>query len=454
MNNLNRKLGPYLIQETISVGSRSTLYRAVNPKPGGGDFGIRVLNSPNDPMDSKLLLHEYHSHNALKGRFTPQVVGIYRGEGALVYRWVSGVSLKRVIDAHREGLVHLNVKSVVEICCQVASAFHELHTHPEARRPPIYGRLNADHVLLSRVGTTVLLGMGRQLYNSDKNYRSPEQAAVAFVDWRTDQWSLGALMVELLLQTKLYHNQSNLQQALLKGDVSYWTQAVGQRWPILEPVLTRMLSANAGERYSDERRLVNELRAIHQKLDGRVECRAISEALIQSPPHGATFHRQQLGPPPVRRQADPPIASQDITEPLPVFASSISENNAPPKLQPRKKAKLNLSSDLEFKSMDEAIALSDSMDATEKIFRSAKIEADWDESSDMEFSEWDSAFQTAEEPITSPPRSQIEDEPPMADYTPNIPPVPYWLEVMNMALLVVFTLLALLHIIRIAKHVF
>ena len=104
--------------------------------------------------------------------------------------------------------------------------------------------------------------------------------------------------------------------------------------------------------------------------------------------------------------------------------------------------------------MDDAIALSDSMDATEKIFRSAKVEADWDESSDMEFSEWDSAFQTAEEPIISPPQSQIEDEPPMADYIPSIPPVPYWLEVMNMALLVVFTLLALLHIIRIAKHVF
>ena len=454
MNNLNRKLGPYLIQETISVGTRSTLYRAVNPKPGGGDFGIRILNAPNDPMDSRLLLHEYHSHIALKGRFTPQVVGIYRGEGALVYRWVNGVSLRTVIDAHSAGRIHLNVKSVVEICCQVASSFHELHTHPEARRPPIYGRLNADHVLLTRLGTTTLLGMGRQLYNSDKHYRSPEQAAVAFVDWRTDQWSLGALMVELLLQTKLYHNQSQIQDELLKGNVRPWVQAVSQKWPILEPVLSRMLSPNAGDRYSDERQLVNDLRAINQQLDGRVECRAITEALIQSPPHGSRFHRQNLGPPPVRRQADPPIASQDITEPLPVYASALNEKRHPKKLKPRKKAKLNPRLGEYPQKEDEISSRTASTEATERMLRPPKVEADWDESSDIEFSEWDSAFQTAEEPIVPPPEPEPADEGPSYSNPQTVPPVPQWLEVTNLALLVVFALMSFVHIIRILKYVF
>lgn len=432
----NRKLGPYLLQETISVSDRATLFRAVNPKPGGGDFGIRILNNPDEPMDARLLLHEYHSHNALKGRFTPQVVGIYRGEGALVYRWITGVSLQRVIEGHLNRYIELNIKSAVEIILQLATALADLHTHPEAQRPPIYGRLNPEHVLLTRLGTTVILGMGRQLYNPDKNYRSPEQAAVAFVDWRSDQWSLGALMVELLLQEKLYNNRSDLQAALLEGDVRHWTEAIKLKWPDLGVIVTKMLSANAGDRYTDERELIQSLRQAHQKLEGRVRCRAICEKLLHNPiPPQTKIPKASAEKERPRMNLTP--STLEITEPYPINPD-LGHNR---KRNSRKShAKPNTVAKSQPQKESDMVATSNSTD--ERL--------DWDETPDMEISEWDMALPTAEV-YASDNSENLEFD---YNYTPPAPAVPTWLFALNFILLIVFSLLALMHLSRIFQNVF
>ena len=467
MSLINRKLGSYVLQEEISVGERATLFRAVNPRPNGGEFSIRLLHDPNDPIDERLLRHEYHSLQALKGRFTPKVIGIYRGEGALVCEWTNGISLQDLIDGHLNKRVNLNAKSAVEIICQLATSLQELHSHPEAKRPPIFGRLNPNHVLLTISGNTILLGMGRRLYNSEHHYRSPEQAAVAFIDWRTDQWSLGALMVELLLQEKLYDNRSDIQSALLEGNVSHWTKAIGIRWPLLGPIITKMLNPHAGDRYQNERQLIRELRNCHHQLEGRVMCRAMCETLIQYPNHPQNIptlpidvpglhlsmeasQAPSISPPEYRsRQTVQKVDSE--LEPIPLQPSQRYKNTpAPePQPQPQPQPQATVQSQTIYSDVEETEIDGNVQTTIYPAPKAKSADIEWEDASEDGFTDWDVALPTAESDRNSEEYSfdDIEGE----EIIPTIPPL--LLHFIH-AVLLIDSLLAVLIMLQILSNAF
>ena len=59
----------------------------------------------------------------------------------------------------------------------------------------------------------LLLGLGRNQWSNHPYYMSPEQIQQAFIDWRSDQWALGALIIELFLGIPPYHNHPDPLQA-------------------------------------------------------------------------------------------------------------------------------------------------------------------------------------------------------------------------------------------------
>ena len=106
----------------------------------------------------------------------------------------------------------------------------------------VYGRLSPSHIIISPNGGISLIGLGRNPWNNTPHFTSPEQAQQAFLDWRTDQWSLGALMVFLFTKTKPYQEQKNPFGAAKNAHITPYITAFQSDHPTLYPTLKKMLS--------------------------------------------------------------------------------------------------------------------------------------------------------------------------------------------------------------------
>ena len=105
-------------------------------------------------------------------------------------------------------------------------------------------------------------GFGASPRGTFAAYTPPEQAAAAFLDARSDQWTLGAIGVELLLGERLYTGVSDRREAAINGSVDPWITMLEQRFPSASRVLGRMLSPAAGDRYESDGEVIADLLAL------------------------------------------------------------------------------------------------------------------------------------------------------------------------------------------------
>jgi serine/threonine-protein kinase len=94
-------------------------------------------------------------------------------------------------------------------------------------------------------------------------YMSPEQMAGADVDRRTDIWSIGVVMFELLTGRRLFRRQSEAAtvHAVLHEGVPHLDVIAPGRSPELAAIVARCLSADPVGRYVSAAALANDLRA-------------------------------------------------------------------------------------------------------------------------------------------------------------------------------------------------
>lgn len=115
-------------------------------------------------------------------------------------------------------------------------------------------------------------------------YMSPEQSSGAAVDARTDIWSLGVVLYEMLagcvpFQGKDAHRQIIAIQEQEPPHLSRFTAGVPER---LQEIIRKALAKDPGERYQTVKDLLIDLRSLRRKLEVEAEVERISGA--DSPP--------------------------------------------------------------------------------------------------------------------------------------------------------------------------
>ena len=114
------------------------------------------------------------------------------GATALYYTvpYVSGESLRERLDRERQ----LPIAESLRIAADVAGALAATHA-----RGVVHGDVRPEHILLSGGDSAaVLAGLGAADLASDVTYRSPERAAGHPADARSDVYSLGLVLYEML----------------------------------------------------------------------------------------------------------------------------------------------------------------------------------------------------------------------------------------------------------------
>jgi serine/threonine-protein kinase len=272
-------LGPYEILGTLGAGGMGHVYRARDPRLTR-DVAIKVMAAElaNDAAWLRRFEEEARATAALSH---PNVLAVYdvgRSDGVsyIVTELLDGETL-------RERLAHgpLPIRKAVEVALQTLSGLGAAHA-----RGIVHRDLKPENIFLTRDGHAKILDFGlakvtklsgsaapdslptlvseSELVVGTVSYMAPEQARGLAADARSDLFSFGAILYEMLCGQRAFHRNSMADTlcAILKEEPpSLPRRSVGYP-PALVRVLNRCLEKDATDRFQSARDVAFALESI------------------------------------------------------------------------------------------------------------------------------------------------------------------------------------------------
>ncbi|MFT3904877.1 MAG: serine/threonine-protein kinase [Steroidobacteraceae bacterium] len=272
------RIGKYTIINEVGRGSTGTVYLSHDPYYGR-DVAIKVYNIDASGEDDrariarKMFLSEAHMVGMLQH---PNILPIYDAgeENGHCYIVTEHVHGARTLSAYCRPDNLLRVDDVVEIMFKCAKALHYAHT-----RGVIHRDIKPSNIMLTQSSDVRIIDFGIALVADSEisriegiagspSYMSPEQVQSLELDNRSDLYSLGAVMYELLTGSRPFR-AGNL--AKLLHQIVYATpppiHSLRSEIPEeLENVVATALQKDPERRYRNGVDLAGELTRVHQKL--------------------------------------------------------------------------------------------------------------------------------------------------------------------------------------------
>lgn len=279
--NVPQRIGKYEIVREVGEGSTGTVYLSHDPYYGR-DVAIKLYyddfggDEDKSRAARKMFLSEAHMVGMLQH---PQLMPIYdageeNGHCYVVTEYVQGA---RTLAAFCRQDDLLPVDQVVEIIFKCAKALHYAHS-----RGVIHRDIKPSNIMYTQDGDVRIIDFGIALVSDSEvsrlegiagspSYMSPEQAQGQPLTNRSDIYSLGAVMYELLTGTRPFR-AGNL--AKLMHQIIYATpppiHTLRREVPEeLEEVVATALQKDTGKRYRSGQDLAAALTRVHQKLRTR-----------------------------------------------------------------------------------------------------------------------------------------------------------------------------------------
>jgi len=257
----------YRIENVLGEGAHGTVYSASDLTIEGTVWALKeIRESALPPADrSEVVAHFYREAGilrALNHTGIPKIVDLFSSDSChyMLMEHVEGETLN---DLMKSGLP--DVQSVVGWAlrlCQILTALHESKPHPV-----IFRDLKPSNIMITRRGRLLLIdfGIARHL-DPEKNgdtvalgtpgYAPPEQYGNARTDCRSDIYSLGATMYELLTGADMASFN------FCFPPVAELNPSVG---PALEGIIMRCLERLPEKRFESARDLFGALRPVYRK---------------------------------------------------------------------------------------------------------------------------------------------------------------------------------------------
>jgi len=295
-------IGSYQVIDRLGAGGMGEVYRARDTRLGRL-VAIKVLRRGADPELLRRLQREARAASALSH---PNIVHIYdvgeaptqSGAYYVVMELVEGESLRR-----RLGAGPLTIPGVLDLGAQLADGLASAH-----RAGVVHRDLKPENMIVTPNGLLKILDFGlaklvvAPLENIDARetlsrhgtqagmlvgtleYMSPEQASGRVVDHRTDQFSLGAILYEMVTGRRPFQRETPAQvlAAVIERDPEPIDRLRGDVPVALASLVARCLQKDPRSRFASTDELASQLVA----LSGRVRSGASVQPAIVS--HGAS----------------------------------------------------------------------------------------------------------------------------------------------------------------------
>jgi len=287
-------LGHYTVISKIGSGGMGQVYLAKDTSELDRKVAIKLLPTDlaADPKRMQRFIREARTVSALNH---PNVLTVYEfGQVAatrfIAMEYVDGVTLREYLRTNR-----INLHEVLDIAMQIAaalSAAHEAHVvHRDIKPENIMVRHRDRIVKILDFGLAKAIKTGPSGEDSGADssgmhytepgtvlgtvsYMSPEQSAgLQTLDYRTDIWSLGAVLYEMITGRVPFPGKDIFEQIIAiqeetQPPLSSFVEHVPDR---LEEIVKKALAKNPDERYQTTNDFLNDLRNFKRKLELEAE---------------------------------------------------------------------------------------------------------------------------------------------------------------------------------------
>ncbi|HZS53343.1 MAG TPA: protein kinase [Bryobacteraceae bacterium] len=288
---IGRTIGHYKITQCIGAGGMGEVYLATDIIVGR-KAALKFLHArfTGDAMRLKRFQQEAR---AVAGLNHPNILTVYEvGEDQSIQyiasELIEGETLRQRLT---RGRIQLN--EAVDIAVQVAGALAAAHSagtvHRDVKpenimlRPDGYVKvLDFGIAKLAEQELPATIAQDEALFLVETNlgsvlgtvhYMSPEQARAASVDKRSDIWSLGVVLYEMTVGHAPFSGDTSreVMTAILNTEPRPLTNYTADIPCALEPILSKALQKNPGQRYQNASEMLGELRGLRRKLEFAAE---------------------------------------------------------------------------------------------------------------------------------------------------------------------------------------
>ncbi|MDX6527714.1 MAG: eukaryotic-like serine/threonine-protein kinase [Blastocatellia bacterium] len=283
-SNIGPEVGPYKILERLGSGGMGEVYLAQDARLDRL-VALKVLPPyfVSDETRLRRFQREARAASALNhpNILTIHEVGELEGVHFIATEFIDGQTIRELIAGD-----DLSLTEILDIAAQVASALSAAHAAGIVHRD-----IKLENIMRRRDGIVKVLdfGIAKLLERSPEDmpadtrsqteigavlgtvgYMSPEQARGLAVDERTDIWSLGVVLYEMLAHRAPFTGATRLDTmvAILEREPAPLVPLIDD--PTLQPIrmiVSKTLRKETAERYQSAAELLSDLTGARQQID-------------------------------------------------------------------------------------------------------------------------------------------------------------------------------------------
>lgn len=259
-----KRISRFELLEQLGEGGIGTVYKAMDPLLQKV-VAIKVLNAGQLSPDQQVRFqNEARTLAELKHPAIPEIFNFSISEGGapyLVMEFAEGKSLSSILEQE----TFLSVDTALDITRQACDALQNAHSAHILHRD-----IKPANIIISDTGTVKIVDFGLAKFENDVNanqfqtktglligsplYMSPERFRSAKIDARSDIYSLGCVLYEMLTGEPPYAGESSLDTANMHLDSALpllperveCTQIIREN---LQSILNRCLAKKPEERF-------------------------------------------------------------------------------------------------------------------------------------------------------------------------------------------------------------
>jgi eukaryotic-like serine/threonine-protein kinase len=289
------RLGPYEIISQLGAGGMGEVYRARDTRLAR-EVAIKILPAEFSNKKDRLgrFEQEARSSSALNH---PNIITVFDigSENGIFYiamEFVDGKTLRELVS---EGKISL--RRTVGIAAQFADGLAKAHAAGIVHRDlkPENLMISQDNFVkildfglaksseLPSIGGSVvstLAKTGEGTILGTVGYMSPEQASGKLVDFRSDQFSFGSILYEMITEKRAFARNTAVQtlSAIIQEEPEPVSALSPQTPPPIRWIIERCLAKDPEERYASTRDLARELQKVRDHFSDLASTTEISES--------------------------------------------------------------------------------------------------------------------------------------------------------------------------------
>ncbi len=256
---INRTIKDYEITELIATGGMAAIYKATQ-RSSGQTVAIKILHGHLAQDKDFITRFEREARAAadLKHQNIIDILGYGHAEGVyyIAMQYVDGKSLKELINSTRFMPHDIALAIVYEICQGIEHAHQKGVVHRDIKPANILvdkdGNVKITDFGLAQAQDLTSITVTGAIVGTPA-YMSPEQAAGKKIDIRSDIFSLGVVVYEMVTGTKPFHGDSysSVIHAILTTPAPKPIEANPVLSAKIDAIIQKMLKKDMDKRYQN-----------------------------------------------------------------------------------------------------------------------------------------------------------------------------------------------------------